>query len=109
MLDEAHNRRSGSGTVLITGGLGDIGWATALKFAADGWKVAINDLLPQREGESRVERAGSGSRVRYWEADNRDRPAVDRMVAEIEAAFGALGIAIVNAAIVEPVGFLEMS
>src|SRR5215468_6535160 len=40
--------------ILITGGLGDIGAAIARKFAANGWNVVVNDILPVKEGFARL-------------------------------------------------------
>ncbi len=96
--------------VLITGALGDIGWATAQKFAAGGWKVALNDVAPKEEtARQRAEQCAGSEPMRFWAADNTDRAAVDAMLADIEATFGLPGIAIVNAAVVVSMPFLEMT
>jgi NAD(P)-dependent dehydrogenase (short-subunit alcohol dehydrogenase family) len=97
-------------TVLVTGALGDIGWATAQKFAAGGWKVVLNDLDPLGEtARQRAEQCQVESGMRFWSADNTDRAAVDAMLADIEVVFGLPTLAIVNAGVVMPMPFLEMT
>lgn len=102
--------------ILVTGGLGDIGAAIVRKFAANGWNVAVNDLLPPVEGIARLremcaEAPGGPSpeTAGYFRADNTDRAAVEGMFAAIVQVLGVPDVVAVNAAIVEPAPFLEMS
>jgi NAD(P)-dependent dehydrogenase (short-subunit alcohol dehydrogenase family) len=102
--------------VLVTGGLGDIGAAIAAKFLNKGWRVAVNDVRPQHEGDARVAcLAGDAAdavaaAARYFATDNADRVAVEAMAAAVERDLGAPpSLVIVNAGVVEPAPFLETS
>lgn len=96
-------------TLLITGGLGDIGLAVAAKFQAGGWRVALNDLAPQAVGEARLAEALSLPDMRYFAGDNTDPNAVAALVAAVEAAWGVPQVVAINAGTVEPSPLLEVS
>src|SRR5689334_13316772 len=101
-LELAKENRTMSQVVLVTGALGDIGWAVAQKFAAHGWNVALNDLPPTEAWtRERAEQVQNSETMRFWPADNADRTAVDTLIADIESTFGSVSVAIVNAAVVE--------
>ncbi len=86
---------------IISGGLGDIGRAIALEFAARGADIAIGDVLDPAEGESLLSRIrGSGRRARYDHVDVSDAAAVQAWVAAVEADLGAPTLIIPNAAVV---------
>jgi len=97
--------------ILITGGLGDIGAAIARKFLTNGWRAVVNDIAPQADGEARLTElfAGETARVCYYAADNADRQATQAMVEAVVHERGVPTVAAVNAAIVEPAPFLEMT
>ena len=98
-------------TLLVTGGLGDIGLAITRKFSGNGWHVAVNDMLPQSDGEDRLAsavRVPAGT-VRYWECDNTDPVAVEAMMSAIVGQRGVPNVIAVNAGVVEPVSILEMT
>ncbi len=102
-----------SGLLLITGGLGDIGIAIARKFSANGWRLALNDLVEQEEGEVRLaevlpEAAAAGT-ARYYEADNSNPAAVNALFANVAVDEGVPDMVAVNAAVVEPMPFLELT
>lgn len=97
-----------SNRVLITGALGDIGGATVRKFAAHGWQVALNDVVPAEDAKNRLDEWKIPA-ARYWQANNTDRSAVATMAAEIEASMGLPDVVIVNAGVVRPQPFLEMT
>src|SRR5262249_10342289 len=97
-----------SKVVLVTGGMGDIGKATALKFAANGWQVALNDLISAHDALPQIA-TWNAPIFHYWSADNANRAAVDEMMAEVEAQLGLPTVAIVNAGGVQPMPFLEMT
>ncbi|HEV2471574.1 MAG TPA: SDR family oxidoreductase [Chthonomonadales bacterium] len=95
--------------VLITGALGDIGIAAAQKFAAHGWRLALNDVHGESAALERLSRAGGELSARYWQADNRDRDAVEAMISSMEAELGLPAVTIANAGVVLPQPFLEMT
>jgi NAD(P)-dependent dehydrogenase (short-subunit alcohol dehydrogenase family)/pimeloyl-ACP methyl ester carboxylesterase len=82
--------------VLITGGTGGIGSATARKAIQQGAKVAIVDISP--ETPEIAQRMSSHAALGVV-ADVRDRDAMDRAVAEVVERFGRVDVAIANAGI----------
>jgi 3-oxoacyl-[acyl-carrier protein] reductase len=88
---------------LVTGGGSGIGRAIALRFAAEGAQVIVNDLkheIAQQTVDAIV--AGSeAQRGRALAADVADSGQVRRMFAEIDREFGALDILVNNAGIAE--------
>ena len=90
--------------VLITGGGGGIGRATALAFAEAGAKLVIDDISAER-GETTVGlvREAGGEAI-FVEADVADEKAMQRMVARTIDTYGRLDCAFNNAGISE--GFL---
>jgi len=97
-------------TTLVTGGLGDIGRAIALKFANNGWRVVVNDIAPRSEGEARLEgwNAPYGSLL-YLSGDNANRAEVEALLDNIEAKWSVPELVIANAGVVTPAPFLEMT
>ena len=86
-------------SILITGAASGLGAATARRFIAEGWQVAINYLdASQRDAATALANsAGPGRRAIAIEGDvTRDADCV-RLVAQSVAAFGKLD-ALVNAA-----------
>jgi NAD(P)-dependent dehydrogenase (short-subunit alcohol dehydrogenase family) len=87
---------------VISGGLGDIGKATALELARCAADVAVCDLRDAREADSlRAAVTALGRRFRYDRVDVSDAQAVAGWIAELEQAFGAPDLIIANAAIVD--------
>lgn len=80
--------------VLVTGGAGAIGAATARAFAAQGAEVAVLD----RDGEAAAAvAAGCGPRALGLAGDVTDPAAVRAAVAAVAAQFGGLDIVVSNA------------
>jgi NAD(P)-dependent dehydrogenase (short-subunit alcohol dehydrogenase family) len=86
-----------SKVVLITGGCGDIGSATARLLAAEGAKVYLSDILEQSAGRAKSEQLGAAG---YFKCDQSDRAATEAMVQDIVQKAGRIDIAIANAAVV---------
>ena len=88
---------------LVTGGGSGIGRAIALRFAAEGAQVIVNDLKHETAQQT-VDAIVAGSeaqRGRALAADVADSGQVRRMFAEIDREFGALDILVNNAGIAE--------
>jgi NAD(P)-dependent dehydrogenase (short-subunit alcohol dehydrogenase family) len=82
-------------TALVTGGAQGIGLATALRLAADGWRVAIGD----NDAEALAEARAAHAPLRALNCDVSDEGSVARAVGEALAAFGRLDALVNNAGI----------
>ena len=90
--------------VLITGGAGGIGSATALKLAQEGHDIVINFLHSEtkaNELKEKIERE-YGVRCLALQADVSDEEAVEEMIKTIDRELGGVDILINNAAIDMP-------
>ncbi len=92
-------------TVLITGASRGIGRATALKFAENGFAVAVNFNSRKEEAESLcrqiVEKGGVAA---PFCADVADESAVGKMLEEINEVFGEIDVLVNNAGVALPQG-----
>ena len=84
--------------VVVTGGCGDIGRATAAACAREGAKVILVDLLAPSEARAALGAADADAFV-YIPCDVRDRAAVRDMIAAVESRYGGPDVAIANAGI----------
>jgi NAD(P)-dependent dehydrogenase (short-subunit alcohol dehydrogenase family) len=92
------------GTVaLVTGAAQGIGRATALRLAADGASVVVNDLEPSERLDEVARICGGVTAV----ADVSDPTAVEKMVAGVENDAGSVGLLVANAAYMSMSPFLE--
>jgi 3-oxoacyl-[acyl-carrier protein] reductase len=84
---------------LITGGGSGIGAAVAMRFAAEGARVAIGDII--RQGADEVVEAikERGGHAVCYTVDVRKRDEVNRMVDQVVQEFGRLDILINNAGV----------
>ncbi|MBL7736409.1 MAG: SDR family oxidoreductase [Chitinophagaceae bacterium] len=95
-------------TVIISGGLGDIGKAIALEFAAAGAHVSLGDILPGSDALPLLEEIKKhGVRAHYRQADISDPLAVIDWLSEAEQKAGLPDMIIANAAVVSITGILE--
>ncbi|RKX35108.1 MAG: SDR family NAD(P)-dependent oxidoreductase [Verrucomicrobia bacterium] len=90
-------------TAMITGGLGDIGLATAQALRQHGARVALGDL------QSRATAAKRAPRFHYTRVDTTRRRAIQSWIRKVEVDLGTPDLIIANAGIVELVGALESS
>jgi 3-oxoacyl-[acyl-carrier protein] reductase len=81
-------------TALVTGGSRGIGRAVVEALAKDGWTVGFTWRSDEAAART-VEQAVPGSRAYHFDA--RDRARAAALVAEVEAAQGALGALVNNA------------
>ena len=103
MAEGTHSR-----AVLITGGCGDIGVATAAAFAAAGYSVCALDLLADAAGRQTLDAAGLPE-AGYLRCDVRDRDAVRQAVAAVEREHGGVDVLIANAGITRSTPALAVS
>lgn len=82
---------------IITGGAGDIGFATARRLAAAGTRLCLVDIDERKLAAAAKALAKSAPRVITAAADVTDSAAVDAFVADALAAFGRIDI-LVNVA-----------
>jgi len=97
-------------TVLISGGLGDIGFAIALEFAKHGANVALCDLIPEHVASEFLKPLKQWRILStYHQVDVTDAKAVDDWVIEIENTIGLASIIIPNAATVTLAGIQDLT
>jgi len=99
------NRLNGQ-VVAITGGLGDIGRATAERLLSEGARVALLDLPATHEHPWLDEH--SVDDLLFLEADVAARAQVDHALASVVECFGRLDVLIANAGMVANQPFLEV-
>ncbi|MDD4625115.1 MAG: beta-ketoacyl-ACP reductase [Candidatus Paceibacterota bacterium] len=87
--------------VLVTGSSQGIGRAIALKFAALGAQIALNDIACQEEKLKAVksEMENLGAKAEYFLADVSNFEEVEKMTAAIKENFSGLDILVNNAGI----------
>ena len=88
-------------TVLITGAGGGIGRAVALRFAAEGAQVAVNDIKPETTQAVVDEIKKAGGSALAVSADVSDAEQVDAMFSKVEAEFGYVDVLYNNAALID--------
>ncbi len=84
-------------TIIITGGGGGIGGATARRFAAQGGKVAVFDRDLAAAERTVADITGSGGTARAYACDITDRPSIEKAVAAAEAELGPIDVLVNNA------------
>ena len=97
-------------TILVTGGTGYIGSHTVVELLDAGYDVVVIDNLVNSSSESlkRVEQI-TGKKVRFYEADIRDRKALDRIFEEnaIDACIHFAGLKAVGESVSKPVEYYD--
>ena len=88
------------GLAWITGGGTGIGRALALRLAADGWQVVVSGRRAEPLQETAARAPGA---IHPWPLDVTDLPAVRHAVTEIEAKYGPIALAVLNAGMYQPV------
>ena len=97
-------------TVIISGGLGDIGRAIATAFAKQGANISLGDIQPATHArEFLTSLKEYNVRSAYSQVDVTDADAVERWVNQTESDLEIPGIIIANAATVTFAGIHEIS
>ncbi|NEX62884.1 UDP-glucose 4-epimerase GalE [Noviherbaspirillum galbum] len=99
-----------SQTILVTGASGYIGSHTCVELLAAGYAVVALDNLSNSSAEAirRVERI-SGKTVPFYEADVRDRAALDALLRahRVDAAIHFAGLKAVGESVAKPLSYFE--
>lgn len=83
--------------VVITGGGGGIGSATAKRFGEEGARVAVFDIDGAAAAAAAADILAAGGTAQAFTCDITDRDGIARAVGVVEAAFGPVEILINNA------------
>jgi 3-oxoacyl-[acyl-carrier protein] reductase len=103
-MDTAKEKR----TALVSGGSRGLGRAMAFELAAAGAHVAVNYFNRRDAAEQTCATIRqSGGHARAFRADVRDESEVARLVQEVNGAFGAVDILVVNATGSQPFFSIE--
>jgi 3-oxoacyl-[acyl-carrier protein] reductase len=84
----------------ITGGARGIGHATAVKFAAEGARVAVCDINPQLIEETLAAIRAAGGAAAGYRVDVTDKAQIAAMVGAVMAQWGRIDCVVNNAGIV---------
>lgn len=87
--------------VFITGGASGLGRALALRYARDGWRVAIADLNDARGEATRDELTELGVQALYFHADVTREDDLHHVSSELNRVWGGLDILINNAGVAQ--------
>jgi 3-oxoacyl-[acyl-carrier protein] reductase len=85
---------------IITGGARGIGHSTAVKFAAEGAKVAVCDINPELTRQTLAEIRSKGGEVEGYPADVTKKETLAAMVKAVMARWGRIDCVVNNAGIV---------
>ena len=97
-------------TVIISGGLGDIGQAVAREFAQQGASIALGDLRSPEQARGLLSELEAHTiRCHYQRVDVADAKAVRDWVSEVESKLGVPRIIIANAATATLAGIHEVT
>jgi NAD(P)-dependent dehydrogenase (short-subunit alcohol dehydrogenase family) len=96
MTDQATRRR----VAVVTGGASGIGAATALRFAADGYHVAILDIADALGREVAAGIVAAGGSATYHTCDVAEAARIEAVAAEIAAAHGPADVLVTSAGLI---------
>lgn len=97
-------------TVIISGGLGDIGRAIAAEFARQGANIAIGDILPAPDAIGLLaELEQFNVRCHYSQVDVADARMVQSWINKVEEELSVPDIIIPNAAVVTVAGLYDLT
>src|SRR5689334_18273592 len=84
---------------IVTGAGAGIGRAIAVRFAAEGAHVVVNDINPTSADDAAREIAAAGGSALALAADVADKAAVNRLFDAVLARFGTLDVLVNNASL----------
>ena len=84
----------------ITGGARGIGHSTAVKFAAEGARVAVCDINPELTERTLAEIRAKGGEAEGFQVDVTDKQQIAAMVKSVMAKWGRIDCVVNNAGIV---------
>lgn len=96
-------------TAVITGGARGIGYAIALRFAAEGANIAITNINEDGFGSAIRELEGLGVKARGYVSDASLFDDSERVINEIEKEFGTIDILVNNAGITRDTLLMRMT
>ena len=94
---------------IITGAGQGIGRATALKFAAEGARVAVCDINMASVEDTVAAVQAAGGEAAGWRVDVTDKESIATMVAGVMAKWGRIDTLVNNAGIVQDAQFKKMT
>lgn len=94
---------------LITGSARGIGYSIAEKFAENGAKIVLSDILDDQVQEAAGRLSSSGAEVMALSADVSDSEQVHRMVGEAVGKMGSLDVVVNNAGVTRDTLMIRMS
>tara|TARA_B100001123_G_C15160771_1_gene967363 strand:- start:48 stop:809 length:762 start_codon:yes stop_codon:yes gene_type:complete len=91
-------------TIWITGGSSGIGYATALEFNRNGWRVIISSrsAIDLKKIKKNILLKSSNKEFYYYRCDISKRNEVNKTVEKIEKEIGNINIGLLNAAAYSP-------
>jgi NAD(P)-dependent dehydrogenase (short-subunit alcohol dehydrogenase family) len=91
---------NGRRTAVVTGGASGIGQACAIRFAQEGYSIAVLDI-DDGKGRETVQRiAEGGILAEYYHCDVADRMDVQRVAAAVEQELGPADVLVTSAALI---------
>src|SRR5690242_21678504 len=90
--------------VAMSGGVGDIGLATAQRLAEEGAIPYLMDIVDAEGGRQRCDQVKAAG---YYVCSQTDRKATEETLADIIAKHGRLDVLILNAGRTSPAGISE--
>jgi glucose 1-dehydrogenase len=101
--------RLASRVSIVSGGAQGIGGAIARRFAAEGSRVAILDLVEAKAAETVERIRGSGGECAFIRCDVREQAQVEAAVAATVQAFGRLDVCVSAAGVGRMIDYLSMT
>jgi 3-oxoacyl-[acyl-carrier protein] reductase len=94
------NMRLSGKVAAITGGARGIGHSTAVKFAAEGAKVAVCDINPELTAQTLAEIRAAGGEAEGYSVDVVNKEQIAAMIKDVMAKWGRIDCVVNNAGIV---------
>lgn len=96
-------------TALVTGGGIGLGRASALALAAEKYHVIVTDVLTDEGAHTATQINEAGGSAVFYPMDVTDTTAVNAVITDVEATFGALDALVLNAGIARTLPLTTLS